>query len=159
MPNDHLGEILRSLSARYAAGVDRRDLELFLSAFHPDASLITYPSTGTTAHSAHRMQGHQEIGRVIELIGAYRRTFHLVGQVAFDIGEGVATGEVYCVAHHITSEGAGWKDRTMYIRYHDEYRPGRNDDWKIASRAVRVDWTEDREVAAQTVAMATEEGD
>jgi hypothetical protein len=151
--NDQLEEAMRSLSSRYAAGVDRRDLELFLSAFHPDASLITYRSTGAEP-SAHRMVGHEELGRVIELIGTYRKTFHLVGQGRYAIGEGGATGEVHCVAHHITSDGAGWKDRTMYIRYQDEYRPGGGDgeDWKIASRAVVVDWTEDRPTTALTMA-------
>ena len=31
-----------SLAARYAAGVDRRQLDLFLSAFHPSATLAVH---------------------------------------------------------------------------------------------------------------------
>jgi hypothetical protein len=149
---DHTREILCSLSARYAAGVDRRDLGLFLAAFHPDASLVTYPSA--PGASGHRMQGHHEIGLVIERIGVYRRTFHHIGQGLYDIGGATATGEVYCVAHHISSNDGQWQERTMYIRYEDEYRSGGGGDWKIASRAVRVDWTEDRTVADLT--MTTE---
>jgi hypothetical protein len=150
---DHTREILRSLSARYAAGVDRRDLGLFLGVFHPDASLVTYPPSAAGASSGHRMQGHDEIGQVIARIAVYRRTFHHIGQGLYDVGDATATGEVYCVAHHISSKGGPWQERTMYIRYEDEYRGG-GGDWKIASRAVRVDWTEDRTVADLT--MTTE---
>ena len=117
---------------------------MFLDAFHPEATLTIYPADGTRSN---RRIGHDEIGGVIKLIGAYSKTFHLVGQCLYDIGEGEATGEVYCVAHHLTSKGLRREDLIMYIRYDDAYRPDADDDWKIASRAVRVDWTESRDIA------------
>jgi 3-phenylpropionate/cinnamic acid dioxygenase small subunit len=150
-PTEDVREILYSLSARYAAGVDRRDLGLFLGVFDREASLTVYPWPAGNSDASRRMIGHGELGRVIELIGSYSRTFHLVGQGLYGVGHGEATGEVYCVAHHFKSTGTRGADHVMYIRYEDQYRLGEGDGWKIASRAVRVDWAEDREVPASCV--------
>jgi hypothetical protein len=141
---------LRRLAVSYARGVDRRDRALFLSAFHPDATL-TVPST--TVPAGRVLRGHDQIGRVIEAITRFDRTFHLLGQAAYEPPDegldpkGTARGEVYCIAHH-------WHPRTiMYIRYSDIYL--QNDSgWLITARRVVVDmeelearsavWTEER---------------
>jgi hypothetical protein len=124
---------LRRLAVAYARGVDRRDLALFLSAFHPEATL--------TLHSGHVLRGHDEIGRVTESIKRYGTTFHFLGQSAYEPPDdgldppGTARGEVYCIAHHWTE---GWPTVIMYIRYQDVYR---QDDagWLITSRRLIVD--------------------
>jgi hypothetical protein len=132
---------LRSVAARYAAGVDRRDKTLFLSAFADDAVMVVPPpSEGSTSLE---LRGHDEIGSVIELIARYPSTFHFVGQARYEFGITETTGEVYCIAHHLTSQ----RDRNlvMYIRYHDTYR--REDPskaWLIGRRSVQIDWTEIR---------------
>src|SRR5687768_17484808 len=61
-------EALRSLSFRYAAGVDRRDLDRFLSSFHADATLTVQGATGDSPPRP-PMRGHAEIGKVVERIG------------------------------------------------------------------------------------------
>jgi hypothetical protein len=149
---------LRRLAVSYARGVDRRDRALFLSAFHPDATL--------TLHSGKVLRGHDEIGRVTESIKRYGTTFHFLGQSAYEPPDdgldmpdtfaspsgmsrgvrgvvppgdtyppGTARGEVYCIAHHWTE---GWPTVIMYIRYQDVYR---QDDagWLITSRRLIVD--------------------
>jgi hypothetical protein len=121
---------LRRLAVSYARGVDRRDRPLFLSAFHPDATL--------TVASGRVLRGHDEIGRVTDLIQRFDRTFHFLGQAAYEPPDegldpaGTARGEVYCIAHH-------WHPRTiMYIRYNDIYL--QNDSgWLITARRVVVD--------------------
>jgi hypothetical protein len=138
-------EELRSLAFRYAAGVDRRDLDLFLGSFHPDATLTVVRATGG-AGSARPMQGHAEIGRVIERIGIYRQTFHFLGQSTYARTAERASGEVACVGHHLWHDGADDLDHVMYIRYTDEYRIGGDDRWRIAARTVGVDWSETRTV-------------
>lgn len=124
---------LRRLAVSYARGVDRRDRALFLSAFHPDATL--------TVTSGRVLRGHDEIGQVTELVKRFSTTFHFLGQSAYEPPDdgldpkGTAWGEVYCVAHH-------WAERrpklTMYIRYQDNYR---QDDtgWLITARHIVVD--------------------
>jgi hypothetical protein len=124
---------LRRLAVSYARGVDRRDRALFLSAFHPDATL--------TLHSGKVLRGHDEIGRVTESVKRYGTTFHFLGQSAYEPPDdgldppGTARGEVYCIAHHWTE---GWPTVIMYIRYQDVYR---QDDagWLITSRRLIVD--------------------
>jgi hypothetical protein len=136
---------LSALSARYAAGVDRRDADLLLSAFHVDATINVFPQPGSTATPS-QMRGHDEIRRVVEMIASYPKTFHFVGQCLFDLGDDIAHGEVYCVAHHYISDGAHARNKVLYIRYDDEYRPDAGDEWRIVSRGVHVDWSEMRDV-------------
>jgi hypothetical protein len=139
-------EELRSLSFRYASGVDRRDLDLFLSAFHPDATLTVRRATGRSEPPP-PMRGHAEIGRVIERIGMYQQTFHFLGQSGYALNATGASGEVSCVAHHRWRDADdGELDHVMYIRYADEYRVGDDDRWRISARTVVVDWSETRAV-------------
>jgi ketosteroid isomerase-like protein len=125
--------LVRRLAVSYARGVDRRDRALFLSAFHPDATL--------TVPSGQVLKGHDEIGKVTEAIARYDRTFHFLGQSAYEPPDegldlrGTARGEVYCIAHHWTAGRPKW---TMYIRYQDVYL--QNDaGWLISARRVVVD--------------------
>jgi hypothetical protein len=133
-------QTLRELAVRYATGVDRRDRDYFLGAFHDDAMLLV--DRPGARPPQYRMHGHDEIGRVIERIATYPKTFHMLGQSRYDTQEGEATGEVYCQANHYEVTDQGPVNRVMYIRYQDEYRPGDDGTWRIESRQVLVDWTE-----------------
>ncbi len=138
---------LRSLAERYASAVDRRDADTLLGAFHPDATLGVYSASDPDT-PLNRRTGHQGIGGIPAALEVYARTFHLLGQSVYDIGEGVATGEVYCVAHHLIPNRHGGTDRVMFIRYEDTYSPAVDGAWKIATRRVVVQWTETRAVNA-----------
>jgi hypothetical protein len=139
-------EALHSLAASYAAGVDRRQLDLFLSAFHPGATLAVHRPQARSDDEPRLMRGHAEIGRVVELIARYPRTFHLLGQGRYEVDRDRASGEVYCVAHHYVPGDEGARDHVMYIRYEDVYSRDHGGTWKIDRRDVRTDWTETREV-------------
>jgi len=139
-------EALRSVAARYAAGVDRRQLDLFLSAFHPDATLAVHRPQAGPDDRPRLMRGHPEIGRVVELIARYPATFHLLGQGRYEVRGDQAAGEVYCVASHYVPSAEGDSNRVMYIRYEDEYRRDRGGPWQIQRRDVRPVWTETRQV-------------
>ena len=93
------------------------------------------------------MLGHivkNVLAKIPELIRVYAKTFHFVGNSAYDIADGRATGEVYCLAHHLTPDRHGGTNYVMYIRYQDRYHPGPDGVWKIADRRVLIDWTEVR---------------
>ena len=132
-------EELRDVAACYARGVDNRDAELFTSTFHPDGALELYRAAGQD-EPAERIEGHEALARVIENIARYDKTFHFIGQQSFEIDADRATGEVYCIAHHLTIAGDEASNWVMYIRYHDDYIKvgGR---WAIALRKVRTEWT------------------
>jgi hypothetical protein len=130
---------LRSLAERYAAGADSGDAELFLSAFHADATLAVYRDGSDPVT---QYNGADEMRTVPGRLGSrYTKTFHFIGNTRYDVDGDDATGEVYCIAHHLTADGPGGTDYVMLIRYRDEYRrtEGR---WGIARRHVGIHWTE-----------------
>ena len=134
---------IRDLAYRYAAGVDRRDQSLFLSAFHPDATLTIVRNDLDGVERVVVRTGYDELRTIPELITRYDKTFHFVGNHHCVLNGDEATGEVYCTAHHLNSEPHGGRDHVMLIRYQDDYRRGSDGQWLIASRRLVVDWTEE----------------
>jgi ketosteroid isomerase-like protein len=141
---------LRSLAEGYARGVDRRDnVDGFVALFLPDAVISIHDPGDST--EPRELRGAERLARIPEAIQRYRKTFHFLGQSTYDIGEGEATGEVYCIAHHLTPGSQhGGTDYVMFIRYEDTYRPDADGAWKFAHRRLRVDWTETRAVNPPT---------
>ena len=137
-----LRQELRALAEGYAQGVDRRDVETFVALFHDDAVITIHDPSEST--EPRELRGIDRLAKVPEAIQRYAKTFHLLGQSTYDIGDGEATGEVYCIAHHLTPDAHGGTNYVMYIRYEDTYRTDADGVWKFASRRLRVDWTETR---------------
>jgi ketosteroid isomerase-like protein len=135
---------LRRLVDGYARAVDRGDSEAFVDLFEPDALLQVFygpESEGPTTES----RGHPALGEIPKrLRGRYNRTFHFVGNHLCDVRGDEASGEAYCLAHHLTESAHGGTDYVMLIRYQDLYRRRPGESWKIAHRKVLVDWTEVR---------------
>lgn len=133
---------LRELATAYASGVDRRDRELFLTAFHPDAVLILHPPGDPDTVSGTR-RGHDELGEITTLIARYAQTYHFVGNTRYQIDGDHASGEVYGMAHHLTPDRHGGTDFVMLMRYVDTYSR-RDGTWGIDERHALTDWTEVR---------------
>ena len=133
---------LRRLVDGYARAVDRGDAEAFVELFEPDAILQVFHGSeadGPTTESRGRPALGQIPGR---LKARYSRTFHFVGNHMCEVRGDEATGEAYCLAHHLTENAHGGTDYVMLIRYHDDYRRRPGDSWKFAHRRLTVDWTE-----------------
>ena len=133
---------LRGLGEQYAWAVDRRDRDAFLAVFHPDGVLVLLDHADPEKVTATR-RGHGELADITDLITRYEKTFHFVSNARFAIDGDRATGEVYCLAHHLTPNRHGGTDYVMMIRYQDTYsrRDGR---WGIDERRLITDWTETR---------------
>ena len=140
--DDHVA--LRAVSAQYAAGADQRDSQMFAGAFLPDGVLETY-LPGGTGNPSRRYQGQAELEAIPQNLTKYAETFHFLGQSTFTTVEGEATGDVYCIAHHLTKDIDGDTDRVMYIRYHDRYAK-LDGQWRIAVRGVHTDWIDHQAV-------------
>jgi SnoaL-like protein len=136
---------LRSLSERYAQAVDRRDGDAFAAVFLPEGRIRVFNPAEADAPIGQTV-GRQALAGVPASVGArYTRTQHFLGQSTYEIGDGVATGEVYCLAHHLAPlPRGGASEYTMFIRYADRYRLGADRAWSIEERHVLVDWTETR---------------
>ena len=132
---------LRSLAHLYAAGVDRRDAELFGSAFLSDAELHTF--TPVTDEAANVYVGRDQIATIpAKMVGRYATTFHAVHQGDYEALADGASGEVYCTARHFGGTAAPEGSFVMYIRYRDTYQRDAGGRWRIARRDVHTDHTE-----------------
>jgi ketosteroid isomerase-like protein len=133
---------LRRLVDGYARAVDRGDPEAFVDLFEPDAVLQVFYEPESEAPTT-ESRGHSALGEIPNRLKArYNRTFHFVGNHLCDVRGDEATGEAYCLAHHLTDNAHGGTDYVMLIRYQDVYRRRSGDSWKFAHRQVLVDWTE-----------------
>jgi hypothetical protein len=135
-------QAIGALAARYAAGVDRRDRDLFLSAFHAEATLRVFRPGPDGEEVISTRTGHEEIGVVPSVISRYEKTFHFIGNHLVHVTGDEAEGEVYCTARHLSPGIHGGLDFVMLIRYQDRYRRDPGQKWLIADRLVQVDWTE-----------------
>ena len=145
---------LRRLVDGYARAVDRGDATGFIELFEPDALLQVFygpEADGPTSES----RGHSALGEIPNRLTArYDRTFHFVGNHLCDVRGDEATGEAYCLAHHLTENAHGGTDYVMLIRYQDVYRRPAGGSWKFAHRKVLVDWTEVRTALPPGVARS-----
>ena len=136
---------LRDLAEAYARHVDRREAKEAAELFTAEG-VLRIVRRGSEQTPVVRT-GREELTAAFANIDRYPATLHVVANHYVDIDGDAATGEVYCLAHHLYGEGADQGDHVMVIRYQDRYRR-EADGWRIAERELRVDWTEDRTVTS-----------
>ena len=134
---------IRALVLAYAHHADRRQPELLAELFEPDATLRMVWRSGDVPSAESR--GHKQIAAAVGQLRRMAATFHLVGNHSIEGAGDSASGEVYCEAHHLASDGL---DFVMFIRYLDRYRRD-GDGWRFAERETFVEWTEERAPASR----------
>jgi len=145
---------IAELSARYAHHVDRRDWAALTELFTPDAELLQ-PDPPQSLQPVRTVAGRPAIIEAIQALQDIPVTLHAVLGAVIDFGEDTdtATGWVTGQANHVTSSGDRHRNLVWYLHYQDEYR--RTDDgWRIARRAVHIDWIETRPVRLRRGAAA-----
>jgi hypothetical protein len=74
----------------------------------------------------------------------YDATTHFVGQsTIFTLTSDRATGEAYCMAHHVTVDGGKRRLMLASLRYLDTFVK-LDGAWLFSERIVSVDWLEER---------------
>ncbi len=112
-------EAIRQLASRYAAALDRRDMDAVAALFVPDVNV----GDGTTGRAALATFFDRTMRR-------YGVTFHLIGNHVIDlVDEDHATGVVYCRPEH--EIGDLWV--VMPMQYWDRYER-RDGEWLFKSR-------------------------
>jgi len=77
-------------------------------------------------------------------LNQYVATMHFVGQsTIFTLNGERATGEAYCIAHHLTVDGEKRRMMVAYLRYRDTFAKI-DGAWLFAERLLYVDWLEER---------------
>ncbi len=133
---------IRQLIDAYAHCADRRDASGQMALFTEDTVFQVFMDSKLPEPS-YTLHGRAALAPVFADLNQYQATTHFNGQSTIELDGDEATGESYCIAHHVKSDG---DERTLMIasiRYLDRLvRQG--DAWRFAERKLMVDWTETR---------------
>ena len=133
---------IRELIDAYAHCADRRDADGQKALFTKDTHFVVYMD-GQGSEPTQVLAGREALTPVFEDLGRYRATMHFNGQSTVRLDGDRATGESYCIAHHLSTPG---DERTLmlaYLRYNDTFAKA-NGAWLFAERNLYVDWIETR---------------
>jgi ketosteroid isomerase-like protein len=136
---------IRELIEAYAHCADRRDANGQMSLFTEDTYFIVFMNA-KDPKPTWELRSRDALAPVFADLNQYDATTHFVGQsTIFSLADDKASGETYCLAHHVrTAEG---KRRLMVasLRYLDALVK-QGGDWLFAERRLYVDWTEERAI-------------
>ena len=133
---------IRELFDAYARCADRRDADGQKSLFTENTHFVVYMD-GQGSAPTQVLDGREALTPVFEALNNYQATMHFNGQSTISLAGDRATGQSYCIAHHLFAEDGERKLMVAYLRYHDVFvkLEGR---WLFAERNLYVDWNETR---------------
>lgn len=120
---------IRDALARYCRGLDRHDVDLMLSAYHPDAREQHGEFDGTPAE-----YGKYVMGVVKEAVVSA----HMITNVLIEVNGDRANSEAYVYVIHQLA-GDDFEDHIVG-RFLDRFEK-RAGDWRIAHRLVTSEWS------------------
>jgi len=138
---------IRELVDGYAHCADRRDAEGQMALFTVNTHFVVYMNAKDPKPSM-ELHSREELAPVFADLNKYEATTHFVGQsTIFTLTGDGATGETYCLAHHITVDGGTRRLMVASLRYLDTFVK-MDDTWLFAERLLFVDWQEERALRA-----------
>jgi hypothetical protein len=133
---------LRALVDAYARCADRRDAAGQMALFTEDTHFVVYMDSGSDVPSQD-LHGREALAPAFHALNAYDATTHFNGQSTIEVDGDRATGESYCLAHHVSTIDDQRTLMIASIRYLDAFVK-RHGSWFFAERKLMVDWTETR---------------
>jgi hypothetical protein len=134
---------IRELVEAYAHSADRRDAMGQMSLFTTDTHFVVYMNAKDPKPSQ-ELHSREALAPVFADLNRYDATTHFVGQsTIFTLKGDRATGEAYCLAHHVTVEGGKRHLMVASLRYLDTFAKI-DGAWLFAERLLYVDWLEER---------------
>jgi hypothetical protein len=90
------------------------------------------------------LNSREALAPVFADLNKYAATMHFVGQsTVLRLTLDRATGEAYCLAHHLTIDGSKRQLMIAALRYYDTFVK-QDGAWLFAERLLYVDWIEER---------------
>jgi hypothetical protein len=137
---------LRELVEAYAHCADRRDAKGQMSLFTVDTHFVVYMNAKDSTPSL-ELHSREDLAPVFADLNKYAATTHFVGQsTIFTLTGHQATGEAYCLAHHVTVDGGKRRLMLASLRYLDTFVKIEGA-WLFAERRLYVDWLEERSLS------------
>lgn len=134
---------IRELVEAYAHCADRRDAKGQMSLFTSDAHFVVYMNAKDPTPSQ-ELRSRDALAPVFAELNKYDATTHFVGQsTIFSLTGDRATGEAYCLAHHVTVDGGKRRLMLASLRYYDTFVK-MDGAWLFAERLLYVDWIDER---------------
>ena len=134
---------IRELVEAYAHCADRREAEGQMSLFTDNAHFVVYMDAKNPTPSQ-ELHSREELAPVFDDLNKYDATTHFVGQsTIFTLTSNQATGEAYCLAHHVTVEGESRHLMIASLRYLDTFVKI-DGSWFFSERLLYVDWIDER---------------
>ncbi len=134
---------IRELVEAYAHCADRRDAKGQMALFTADTHFVVYMNAKDPKPSQ-ELHSREALAPVFANLNQYAATMHFVGQsTIFSLTGDRATGEAYCIAHHLTVDGEERRMMVAYLRYLDTFAK-MDGAWSFAERLLYVDWVEER---------------
>jgi SnoaL-like domain len=137
---------IRELVEAYAYCADRRDARAQMALFTPDTHFVVFmdakdPNPSQDLHS------RAALAPVFADLNRYVATMHFVGQsTILSLTRDRATGEAYCLAHHLSTDNGRRGLMIAALRYADTFVK-EGGVWLFAERRLYVDWLEERAVS------------
>jgi hypothetical protein len=142
-PTEHADRLaIRELVDAYAHCADRRLAEQQKSLFTEDTNFVVYMD-GQGSEPTQVLDGREALTPVFDALNNYQATQHFNGQSTIVLDGDRATGESYCIAHHLFTEAGERKLMVAWLRYADSFVKA-GGVWLFAERNLYVDWTETR---------------
>ena len=134
---------IRELVEAYAHCADRRDATGQMSLFTTDTHFVVFMNAKDPKPSQ-ELHSREALAPVFADLNKYVATTHFVGQsTIFSLTSNRATGEAYCLAHHVTVDGGKRRLMVASLRYLDTFVKV-DGAWLFAERQLYVDWMEER---------------
>ena len=137
---------IRELVEAYAHCADRRDAKGQMSLFTTDTHFVVYTNAKDPTPSQ-ELHSREALAPVFADLNKYDATTHFVGQsTILMLANGRATGEAYCLAHHITVSGDKRRLMIASLRYSDTFVKVEGA-WLFSERLLYVDWIDERAIS------------
>ena len=134
---------IRELIEAYAHCADRRDAKGQMALFTGDTHFVVYMNAKDPKPSQ-VLNSREALAPVFADLNQYQATTHFVGQsTVFTLTRERATGEAYCLAHHVTVNGGKRRLMVASLRYNDTFVK-MDGAWLFAERLLYVDWMDER---------------
>ena len=134
---------IRELVEAYAHCADRRDAQGQMSLFTTDTHFVVYMNAKDPTPSQ-ELNSREALAPVFADLNKYEATTHFVGQsTIFTLTNERASGEAYCLAHHLTVDSGKRRLMVASLRYQDTFVK-KDGAWLFAERLLYVDWLEER---------------
>jgi hypothetical protein len=134
---------IRELVEAYAHCADRRDAKGQMSLFTADTHFVVYMNAKDPKPSQ-ELHSRKALTPVFADLNKYAATTHFVGQsTILTLSNNQATGEAYCLAHHVSVDGEKRRLMVASLRYSDKFVK-LDGTWLFAERLLYVDWIDER---------------